>query len=44
MISSDTVTYPNAAGTVTFNYSATTRSGTGTAYSIGFYGENKKKL
>jgi hypothetical protein len=38
MISSDTVTYPNAAGTVTFNYSATTRSGTGTAYSIGFYG------
>ena len=38
MISSDTVTYPNAIGTVTFNHNTTTRSGTGNAYAIGFYG------
>ena len=38
MISSDTVTYPSAIGTVSFNYNTTTRSGTGTAYSVGFYG------
>jgi hypothetical protein len=38
MISSDTVTYPSAIGTVIMNYNTTTRSGTGTAFAIGFYG------
>ena len=37
MISTNLTTYPNAAGVVSMNYSTTARTGSGTAYAIGFY-------
>ena len=37
MISSNLVSFPNAAGVVSMNYSTTSRTGSGTAYAIGFY-------
>jgi hypothetical protein len=37
MISTNLTTYPNAAGIVSMNYSTTARTGSGTAYAIGFY-------
>jgi hypothetical protein len=37
MISSNLTAFPTAAGVVSMNYSATSRTGSGTAYSIGFY-------
>lgn len=37
MISTNLVDFPNAVGIVSMNYSTTSRTGSGTAFSIGFY-------